>query len=741
MANVQKYTKSNVSGGGLIQHFERKQDSNGEYHKWGNQDIDPSRSHLNYNLAPDRGSVMGGGEFEGGGGNGVIVDDEGSRNTVNSRSEYSSVAIGDGGQWDFLQKRLSEVYCHNREDVNVLCSWIITAPQSLLDGWDDFIKGGGSGDIKSDGCGGEATANQSTQTHPITVNHLNPTTKANLELFFNEAYKFLNDKYGNGTDKNVMSAYVHMDETTPHLHYAFVPVVWDEKKQREKVSAKEALDWSGRGLNKFHPELEAHMERVFGFEVGIINEATKDGNKTVTELKRQSALDEQQRIAEEQERVRTEALAEQSRIQAKILAEQEKIREQLRAETLKERERTRLEHDKFKSEIATEQEQLRLEQEKMRTEALAEHQKITTSAKSELEKLQGEIVEAETVLTKTNIKLQEAQSNLDDIKLDLNDAEVELYRAKLELTDTNTDLKNKKSELSDATKNLDKAKTDLTQAQNDLEAITRPISGKIAFENLINTIADSGKETTVILGKNKGKPKTTFTFDGSLATAMMVFNAARDRAAMREREKQAMESRDKAIAQRNTAVAEKNKAVARLQGVEGREKNADTREKELADKEKWERGQKEVAISQRTAIGRQEAANTMYNQQLNLNQLYDEASKSAKVFEGKFKAEHEENIALRGELEGAYLSVSAMAKAVSCLEEDENFKLQNPTKNQAVLLKAIQQYGIRHTKAAGFEKIANDMGKYFGISKGLQQDIDELMPKPPVVSRDWGPSL
>jgi len=680
MANVQKYTRANVSGGGLIQHFERTKDKNGEYHKWGNQDIDPGRSHLNYNLAPDRGSVMGGGED-------------------------SSVVIGDSGQWGFLQKRLSEVYCHNREDVNVLCSWIITAPQSLLGGWDDFVKGGGSG--------GEAATNQSTQTYPIPVNHLNPTTKANLELFFNEAYKFLNDKYSGGTDKNVMSAYVHMDETTPHLHYAFVPVVWDEKKQREKVSAKEALDWSGRGLNKFHPELEAHMERVFGFEVGIINEATKDGNKTVTELKRQSALDEQQRIAEEQERVRAEALAEQSKIQVEVLAEQERIREQLRAETLKEQEHTRLEHQK----------------------TLDEHQKITTSAKSELEKLQGEIVEVKTVLTKTNTELQEAQSNLDDIKLDLNDAEVQLYRAKLELNDTDTDLKNKKSELRTATTNLNKAKTDLTQAQNDLEAITRPISGKIAFENLINTIADSGKETKVALGKNKGKPKTTFTFDGSLATAMMVFNAARDRAAMREREKQAMESRDKAIVQRDAAVAEKNKAVARLQGVEGREKNADTREKELADKEK------EVAIAQRTAIGRQEAANTMYNQQLNLNQLYDEASKSARVFEGKFKAEHAENARLREALEGAYLRLSATVKAVSCLEDDDKFKLQEPTKNQAVLIKAIQQYGIRHTKAAGFEEIANEMSRYFGISEGLQQDIDELMPKPKVRSRDWGPSL
>ena len=57
--------------------------------------------------------------------------------------------------------------------------------------------------------------------------------------FFQETYKFLNDRYGK---ENVISAYVHMDETTPHMHYAFVPVVEDKKKGGYKLSAKEAVN-------------------------------------------------------------------------------------------------------------------------------------------------------------------------------------------------------------------------------------------------------------------------------------------------------------------------------------------------------------------------------------------------------------------------------------------------------------------------------------------------------------------
>ena len=201
MANVQKYTRTEVGGGSLTRHYERAKDEHGNYHQWGNQEIDPTRSHLNYNLAPER----------------------------------------EQGQTSFINERISEVKCHKREDVNIMCSWIITVPKGL--------------------------------------------DESEHKQFFKEAYDFLCKKYN---EKNVISAYVHMDETTPHLHYAFVPVVVDRKKGHEKVSAKEALGWSEKGLQKFHHELSRHMEKVFGRDIGILNGATKEGNKEISELKRET---------------------------------------------------------------------------------------------------------------------------------------------------------------------------------------------------------------------------------------------------------------------------------------------------------------------------------------------------------------------------------------------------------------------------------------------------------------------
>lgn len=202
MAHMMKMTKA--ASGHMFLHYERAKDGKGEYVRFGNQDIKPVNTVLNYNLA---------------------YDDQPQR------------------QLDFLHQRLSEIKVHNRKDVNVMVDWVVTLPQSLNGkGFDDE------------------------------------------ERFFKEAYKFLNDRYGK---ENVISAYVHMDETTPHMHYAFIPVVEDKKNGGYKLSAKEAI--TRKDLQTFHKDLSNHMERVFGRDIGILNEATKEGNKSIEELKRGTA--------------------------------------------------------------------------------------------------------------------------------------------------------------------------------------------------------------------------------------------------------------------------------------------------------------------------------------------------------------------------------------------------------------------------------------------------------------------
>ena len=155
-------------------------------------------------------------------------------------------------QVDFIHKRMSEIRVQKRADVNVLCDWVITQPKEL-------------------------PADRSRD-------------------FFESVYAFMRDRYG---ERNVISAYVHMDETTPHMHFAFMPIVADRRRGGEKLCAKELL--TRKELQTFHNDLQNAVERDLGIEVHLLNGATQDGNKSITELKRA--------LAEEnlQEKVRQDA--------------------------------------------------------------------------------------------------------------------------------------------------------------------------------------------------------------------------------------------------------------------------------------------------------------------------------------------------------------------------------------------------------------------------------------------------
>ena len=210
MAHCKKFGKA--ACGHMFKHYERAKDENGCYVKFGNEDIDSSRTCFNYNLATHQKMMQG----------------------------------------DFVKKRCSEVFCLNRKDVNVMCSWVVTVPKTLPENMTD--------------------------------------------IFMRETYNFLEKRYGR---ENVISAYVHMDEKTPHMHFAFVPVKFDKKKNRYKVSACEVID--RKELLAFHSDLENYLNSRLPCRVDILNEATKEGNKSVEELKRNTAEEELKKIKRQSE--------------------------------------------------------------------------------------------------------------------------------------------------------------------------------------------------------------------------------------------------------------------------------------------------------------------------------------------------------------------------------------------------------------------------------------------------------
>ena len=223
VAHMMKHNKA--SCGHMFAHFDRQAEH------ISNENVDRARSHQNYNLATHQ----------------------------------------DMGQGDFVKQRCSEVRCQNRKDVNVMVSWVITAPKDLPE-----------------------------QEH---------------QAFFKASYDFCKNRYG---EKNVVSSYVHMDEVTPHMHFAFVPVTEDKKRGGFKVSAKEVVNRAD--LQTFHSDLSDFLKQELGYEIGVINEATKEGNKSILELKRKSAAEQVQEATLEASKIVSDAQKEAQTIKDNLVA-------------------------------------------------------------------------------------------------------------------------------------------------------------------------------------------------------------------------------------------------------------------------------------------------------------------------------------------------------------------------------------------------------------------------------------
>lgn len=141
---------------------------------------------------------------------------------ISKRNLNYNLAPHDMNSYEFLMQRISEIFCLNRKDVNVLSGWVVTLPR----------------DVKPE----------------------------DEDKFFKAAYDFLEKRYGK---ENTVDAWVHKDEAgRPHLHYDFVPVTWDKKKERYKVSAKEAV--TRKDLNHFHPDLEKFVSDELGYRCSIM---------------------------------------------------------------------------------------------------------------------------------------------------------------------------------------------------------------------------------------------------------------------------------------------------------------------------------------------------------------------------------------------------------------------------------------------------------------------------------------
>lgn len=154
---------------------------------------------------------------------------------------YNLAPIHEGmTDYEFMKNRCEEFKILKRSNVNWMVSWVITIPADY---------------------------------------------EGSQEKFFKEAYNFMENKYGK---ENVISAYVHLDETSPHMHFCFVPVIFDTKKQEYKVNAKVCINRTE--LQKMHPQIQKYLEEKLQTKVNILNGATAEGDKTIEQLKKEEKL-------------------------------------------------------------------------------------------------------------------------------------------------------------------------------------------------------------------------------------------------------------------------------------------------------------------------------------------------------------------------------------------------------------------------------------------------------------------
>ena len=230
MAQIEKYTLRQAKH--IIAHVERQ----GATHS--NKQIDMAQTQNNYALwppeCPDR-----------------LILDTGVQGQSSGRYGYQR-----------LKKRLAEVSCLQRNDVNVLCDWCVHLGVDVPPGYDSKM------------------------------------------AFFRAAVKLMAMLYG---PENVVYAWVHEDETHSHLHFGFIPVVKKPLKLRKNASASTRAEYeqavaegktviervdshaiiNKKHLQGWHGWLKKYMTLELGYDPGVYTGITQamGGNLSVKQLK------------------------------------------------------------------------------------------------------------------------------------------------------------------------------------------------------------------------------------------------------------------------------------------------------------------------------------------------------------------------------------------------------------------------------------------------------------------------
>lgn len=160
----------------------------------------------------------------------------------NIRQEFSylnyNLAPERNSEW--LKQKVEEhknIYASSK-NLNVLCDWVVTAPIEL-------------------------------------------TEPEQQKRFFEETYQFLKERYNHAD--NIYSACVHMDETTPHLHFAFIPIT-----EKGNISAKEVVD--RKDLRTFHDDFQQYLDVHLEYPCKVVKHDNISRSKSLNDYKKEKSM-------------------------------------------------------------------------------------------------------------------------------------------------------------------------------------------------------------------------------------------------------------------------------------------------------------------------------------------------------------------------------------------------------------------------------------------------------------------
>lgn len=141
----------------------------------------------------------------------------------------------------------------------------------------------------------------------LTLPETFPHNEELKRQYFKAAVELMAEDFGR---ENIVSAWVHCDECIKnenrkykeHIHIKIAPMHKKIKKYKDGREKEMYIFNTHQCINrtylqKFHDRLDAYMEEWLGFKTDVKNGATKDGNKTIKQLKQ---------ISEQQRKARTE---------------------------------------------------------------------------------------------------------------------------------------------------------------------------------------------------------------------------------------------------------------------------------------------------------------------------------------------------------------------------------------------------------------------------------------------------